>query len=375
MTGWERIEAAIKLGKTDRVPVVPYIDFKFPCRYQGVPQVEALRNPERARQAMFDTFDELGGYDAAFFPGAGSLTEFSPSQAPMAIKRVGKDLPDEAVGQYDEREVMAVEDYDRVLEVGWNRFAMELLCRIWERPLSNMEGRQEKWARQSLRDAELWQEKGVPTLTLTPVYTPLMTLSCSRSLTQFTLDLYRRPDKVAAVMDVMVLDLIDNVISLMQRGGPHTCMVVLERGSGFYYPLKFFERFEFPYLKKMVEAYVAEGITPILHFDTDWSINLPYLRELPRGKCVCEFDGLTNIFNAKEILRDHMCIMGDAPASLLSLGSAQDVEDYCKKLIDIVGQGGGYILSTGCVCPIDAKFENIKAMIDTGKSYLPGSGR
>ena len=120
---------------------------------------------------------------------------------------------------------------------------------------------------------------------------------------------------------------------------------------------------------------MAEGITPILHFDTDWSINLPYLRELPRGKCVCEFDGLTNIFNAKEILRDHMCIMGDAPASLLSLGSAQDVEDYCKKLIDIVGQGGGYILSTGCVCPIDAKFENVKAMIDTGKSYLPGSGR
>jgi uroporphyrinogen-III decarboxylase len=42
-----------------------------------------------------------------------------------------------------------------------------------------------------------------------------------------------------------------------------------------------------------------------------------------------------------------------------------------RKLIDVVGEGGGFILSTGCDCPVDAQFENVKAMIDTGKSYYP----
>ncbi|MDQ1353971.1 MAG: hypothetical protein QG657_4280, partial [Acidobacteriota bacterium] len=57
------------------------------------------------------------------------------------------------------------------------------------------------------------------------------------------------------------------------------------------------------------------------------------------------------------------------PASLLTLGTPEEVETYCKKLIDEVGRGGGFILSSGCTVPYNAKFENIKAMINTGKTY------
>jgi hypothetical protein len=42
-----------------------------------------------------------------------------------------------------------------------------------------------------------------------------------------------------------------------------------------------------------------------------------------------------------------------------------------RKLIDIVGDGGGYILGVGCSVPTRAKFENLKAMIDTAKNYHP----
>jgi len=148
-------------------------------------------------------------------------------------------------------------------------------------------------------------------------------------------------------------------------------MIVLERGGSGYFPVKVFERFELPYLKMMVEALVAEGITPIMHFDQDWVLNLPHLKELPKGKCIAQFDSTTDIFKAKEILRDHICIMGDVPASLLVLGKPQEVEDYCKKLIDVVGEGGGFILGVGCSVPVDAKFDNLKAMVDTAKNYNP----
>jgi len=35
------------------------------------------------------------------------------------------------------------------------------------------------------------------------------------------------------------------------------------------------------------------------------------------------------------------------------------------------GEGGGFILSSGCFVPIDAKFENVKAMIDIAESHAP----
>jgi uroporphyrinogen-III decarboxylase len=56
-------------------------------------------------------------------------------------------------------------------------------------------------------------------------------------------------------------------------------------------------------------------------------------------------------------------------ADLLTLGKPEDVREYCCKLIDEVGKGGGFLLTTGCECPVDAKFDNVKMMIDTAKTY------
>ncbi len=64
-----------------------------------------------------------------------------------------------------------------------------------------------------------------------------------------------------------------------------------------------------------------------------------------------------------------MCISGDVQASLLTLGRPDEVEDYCRKLIDVVGKDGGFMLTTGCECPVDARFENVKVMVNTAKSY------
>ena len=61
--------------------------------------------------------------------------------------------------------------------------------------------------------------------------------------------------------------------------------------------------------------------------------------------------------------------MGDVHASLLTLGNTEEVEEYVKKLIDTVGKGGGFILSTGCELPPNCKEENFRVMLDTAKSY------
>jgi uroporphyrinogen-III decarboxylase len=119
----------------------------------------------------------------------------------------------------------------------------------------------------------------------------------------------------------------------------------------------------------MAQAFADAGLISILHFDTDWTLNMPYLKDLPRGKCICELDSKTDIFKAREILKGHMCIMGDVPASLLALGTEEDVTKYCEKLTTVVGKDGGFIMSTGCECPIDARYENVKAMLATARNH------
>ena len=63
-----------------------------------------------------------------------------------------------------------------------------------------------------------------------------------------------------------------------------------------------------------------------------------------------------------------MCIMGNVPVSILQTGTPQDVEAYCKKLIDIVGKDGGLIVAPRST-PDEARPENLKAMVDFTRKY------
>ena len=54
--------------------------------------------------------------------------------------------------------------------------------------------------------------------------------------------------------------------------------------------------------------------------------------------------------------------------SLLHAGTPQEVKDYCKKLIDVVGKDGGLIIAPKSVLD-DAKPENVRAMIAFTKEY------
>ena len=375
-----RVRAAINCEKGDRVPISLAMDYKFPCRYKGITQGEYFRDRTLGTRAMREVFEEMGNWDIV--TGGGNTTRVRDLvEAPMKIMVPGRDIGEDEVIQWEETEVLTEREYDRIIEVGWKQFISDFYPHVrgWD-PAgyhTRIEAREIRELEAGKKGIQAWHERGFPVYGGGNVFTPLMMLSCSRTMMQFTLDLHRIPDKVQAVMDAMIDDLIDISIADTKASGvsgPYgipTRMLILERGGGFIYPMRIFERFEFPYMKKMVEAFVAEGITPILHFDSDWTLNMPYLKELPKGKCFIQLDSKTDIFKAKDVLRDHLCIMGDVSASLLSLGTTQEVETYCRQLIDTVGEGGGFILGVGCGVPVDARFENLKVMIDMAKNYRP----
>ena len=376
MTPKERVRAAINLEPYDRVPAAPLVDVMFPVRHKGMTLAEGFGDYKgRGWPAIIELFDEVGGWDGFILPGYSQTPNPKRPIAPRTGRweYPGRQLPNDSLPHYVETEAMTVEDYDDIIKLGWNAWGRKLLEEAGPVAVEKTIAWSERQIVQYRKEAQTWEERGIPTLVGAMVLSPLMTLSTSRSMTAFVLDIHRIPDKVQAVMDAMVDDFIETTIEVARLTGVPGAFLVLERGGCLNFPLRIFERFEFPYMKKMTEAFAAEGMITVMHLDSSWTLNLPYFRDLPKKMCVAELDSTTDIFKAKEILKDHMCIAGDVSATLSSLGTPADMEEYCKKLIDIVGKDTGFILSSGCTVPADCKYENFKAMIDTVKNYFPAS--
>jgi len=103
-------------------------------------------------------------------------------------------------------------------------------------------------------------------------------------------------------------------------------------------------------------------------WEGDCTSRLEIIKDIPKGKAIYWFEQ-TDIFRAKEVLCDTVCIRGNVPATLLCVGRPEDIEEYCKKLIRVVGKGGGFILDGAIGIPDEARLENVKAMANTTREY------
>jgi len=181
------------------------------------------------------------------------------------------------------------------------------------------------------------------------------------------LDMYRRPDRLLEACDCLLGKTLSRPLPPPNEYGNIRLFMTVTRGSCDFMSKKQFDTFYWPTFSKLVRKLIDQGGTPCIFFEGDFTSRLEYLLEFPKGKILARLD-TTDIFRAKEVLKDHVCIEGNVPCSLLQIGSVQEVKDYCKKLIDVVGKGGGYILGPRSSTD-EVKPENLKAMIEFSKEY------
>jgi uroporphyrinogen-III decarboxylase len=144
-------------------------------------------------------------------------------------------------------------------------------------------------------------------------------------------------------------------------------MFPLHKGADGWMSEKQFEKFYWPSLKKTVDALINEGILVTLFAEGSYETRLDSVNEFPKGAVNWYFDR-TDMAKAKKVLGKNCCLEGNIPTSLMATGTPKQVKDYCKKLIETCGQGGGYILGPGAQVD-NGKVENIRAMIDAAKEY------
>jgi len=185
------------------------------------------------------------------------------------------------------------------------------------------------------------------------------------------LDIYQRPDKLLAACEMMQGWNFARATppNLKKRGNPRIGGGGgILRGAEGFMSRKHYEKFYWPFLKKALIKSIEMGYVCSIFCEGRCDDRLEYFLELPKGKLILRF-AETDIFRAKEILGDHSCIMGAVPSSLLIAGSPREVGQYCKKLIQVCGKGGGFILRATTDSIEHHKIENIKAMVDSAKKY------
>jgi uroporphyrinogen-III decarboxylase len=94
---------------------------------------------------------------------------------------------------------------------------------------------------------------------------------------------------------------------------------------------------------------------------------LEVIKEIPKGWSIWHFDQ-TDMATAKKVLGDSACIMGNIPTSLMCTGTAQDVKEYCRKLIEVCAPGGGFIL-TGGASATETNAKNLRAVMEAAREY------
>jgi uroporphyrinogen-III decarboxylase len=142
----------------------------------------------------------------------------------------------------------------------------------------------------------------------------------------------------------------------------------LHRGSDEFMSIAQFERFYWPQLRSLFLKLIENDITPFVFYEGVWDKRLQYLAELPKGKTIGYFHN-TDIFKAKEVLGDTMCIMGGMPVSLLVAGTEAEVRERTRKVCAVCGKRGGFIMATGIGELEGCNPARVKSWVDATREY------
>jgi hypothetical protein len=180
-------------------------------------------------------------------------------------------------------------------------------------------------------------------------------------------DMYRQPDKLLKAMEALVPIMIGMGLGAAQQTGNPQIFIPLHKGADGFLSDEQFKKFYWPTLQAVIGGLIEGGCIPFPALEGHWSSRLNVIQDIPKGKTMWMVDQ-TDMAKVKETLGQNACLIGNVPSSMLTLGTPQDVKDYCKKLIDTAGKGGGFIMSNGAFFD-HAKPENVKAMADVTKEY------
>jgi len=396
-----RFIKVIKLEKPDRVPFMLPAG-SFPLYYSGMTLKEAMHDNQRLIQAYRKFNDEFESdtYAGPMMVPSAKASEIADT---LTVKWPGHGLPDDAtMQQFVEGEYMKADEYDIFMEdltdfclryyiprsigalapfanfsptpyiLGMaNRFLMPAVMpqvQAAYQAIIDYGKESARWMGPLLQFDREMTAKGYQSLFGGQSHAPFDILADTlRGTKGIILDMYRQPEKILAAMDRVTQMNIDVGLDGIDRSGKPIVFFALHKGDDTFMSNQQYEKFYWPTFRKVILGLVEEGAVPLLFAEGSYNNRLDIIKDLPRGKVIWYFDR-TDMFEAKKVLGDTACIAGNVPASLICTGTPREVKEYCRKLIEVCGEGGGFIL-TGGASVDKCNPDNLRAITEAVMEY------
>jgi hypothetical protein len=395
-----RLAKAAKMEIPDRVPCMIPAGW-FPAWSAGVTLKKVMYDPELMKKVWLKFVDE---YDSDTFDG----TLFFQAQVNELLesktqKWPGHGLPDDAHSyQYVEGVYMQADEYDLFMQDPFDFQLRRLLPRtmgVFEPfadvpSFSSYQGLPERlmamcldprfqklfkairkaskylpaWGKATVETTQAAAARGFPMFRGGMAVAPFDVFADSLRGTQgIVMDMFRQPEKIHEAMEFVLPQLLSGAIAMADGADCPVVMMPLHKGDDAFMSDKQFETFYWPTFKRLLLGMVEEGLVPFPVAEGSYNRRLEYISDMPKSSVVWMFDQ-TNMANAKKTVGKVACIAGNVPVSIAYTGTAEEMKNYCRKLIETCGPGGGYLLSGGSTFDM-AKPENIRAMMDAAKEY------
>lgn len=399
----KRVEDAVRLKQPDRVPFTPFFSF-FPAKYAGISCEEYMHDYDKMKEAAKKA---ILGVDPDQYLNPYGLFGLGPIMEILDFKQLkwpGHGVSPDHTYQFVEAELMKAEEYDAYLSDPTDFMLRVYLPRICGalaglQMLPNLPAQYylriprsaavfgipqvaetlkvllkagaegQKWAAKAADFGKEMNGLGYPHMFGGTAYAPFDYFGDNfRGTKGIMLDMFRTPDKLIKAMEKVLPLLAQSAINDAKRAGVPYIFMPLHKGLDGFMSIEQFKTFFWPTLRDLMMEFIKHDLIPCPLWEGSCDSRLEIIKDIPAGKAIYSFER-TDIFKAKEILRDRVCIRGNVPPSLLVTGTPAQVSDYCKRLIDIVGKGGGFIMDGATGIPDEAKLENVKAMKETTREY------
>jgi hypothetical protein len=399
-----RVADVIQLKVPDRVPIVPSFGM-FPALDNGFTCEEVMFDYEKAHKAWMKTLAdfETDLYRASSYPFSGRVFEALDYKQ---LKVPGRGIPSDHVFQFVEEEYVKAEEFydafiddpaDCLLRVylprvcgalgplkmlpsfnSWFGYYLGMVGNLSLFGIPEIAGALQallkagaealKWLTHVREETQEIMAMGFPDILGGHAAAPFDVIGdWFRGTRGIMLDIYRHPDKLIKAMERLVPIQIRMGANLSKRMGKPVVMLMLHKGLDSFMSNEQYKTFYWPTLRKVMMGLIDEGLVPLPLFEGNNTSRLEIIKDIPKGKAIYWFEEV-DLYKAKEILGETVCFRGNVPGSLLYVGTPQQVKDYVKKLIDVVGKGGGLMVDCG-IWFDEAKHENVKAMVDFTKEY------
>ena len=189
-------------------------------------------------------------------------------------------------------------------------------------------------------------------------------------------DYYDHPEKYEALAEKRVADVEARFARILSMPATDRPDFLCVGGSGtlVFQTVDIFRKVAFPAVKRGIELATAAGIPTHIHScgpekelvkimaeETTLTLIDP-LEIPPMGDCVLA--DLKRLYGHRIVLKGNL-----HTTEVLLRGSVADVVAASKRAIDDAAAGGRFILSTGDQCGRDTPDENVRAMVDTARTY------